>query len=88
MNKKKLLSCGIMVFSLIIAMSLWMMFLAGLVADGVLNIDLLQQGIHDDDLRLTFDSYVLLFIPSLILMFMIAEVITELVKKYGNQKQD
>ena len=88
MNKKKLLSCGILLFSFIIAMLVWMMFLAGLVADGVLNIDLLQQGIHDDDLRLTFDSYVLLYIPSLILMFMIAEIITGLVKKYGNQKQD
>ena len=88
MNKKKLLSCGILLFSFITAMLVWMMFLAGLVADGVLNIDLLQQGIDDDDLRLTFDSYVLLYVPSLILMLMIAEVITSLVKKYGNQKQD
>ena len=88
MNKKKLLSCAILVFSFITAMLVWMMFLAGLVADGVLNLDLLQQGLHDDDPRLTIDSFILLYVPSLILMVMIAEIITSLVKKYGNKKQD
>jgi hypothetical protein len=85
---KKIIVFGIALSSFIIATALWMSILIPLAYDGIINIDLIQEGLDNDDPKITLHSFWLLFLPILMLWTMVSEILATEVKKYGNKKQD
>ena len=85
---KKLIASGIALSSLIIATALWICILIPLANDGIINMDLIQEGLDNDDPTITLDSFCLFFVPISMLWTMIANILAKEVKKYGNKKQN